>query len=79
MDKSNPRHQLFQLMVYPQVPVLQFLLSGFVTLALIGLFQIATEVLRRVKSPLGDLPGPNSSHWFYGNSKEIRKLVCCFC
>ncbi|KAF7968666.1 hypothetical protein HWV62_29753 [Athelia sp. TMB] len=39
--------------------------------ALILIYKLAVEVLRRVSSPLNDLPGPKPSHWFFGNFREI--------
>ncbi|KZP27815.1 cytochrome P450 [Athelia psychrophila] len=51
--------------------ILQVLWVAVVTGCLVAIYKAAAEVLRRVRSPLGDLPGPKPSHWFLGNFAEI--------
>ncbi|KAJ6564735.1 cytochrome P450 [Mycena capillaripes] len=41
------------------------------TLGAYALYEILSLVHRELTSPLRHLPGPKSTHWFYGNLKEI--------
>ncbi|KAJ7698384.1 cytochrome P450 [Mycena rosella] len=45
--------------------------SLFGTLGAYALYEILKAVYEELTSPVRSLPGPRSSHWFYGNLKEI--------
>jgi hypothetical protein len=40
-----------------------------------GLYEILKLVYSELTSPTRYLPGPKSTHWFYGNIREIFKAV----
>ncbi|KZP10666.1 cytochrome P450 [Athelia psychrophila] len=48
-------------------------LVAVVTGFLFATYNAVSEALRRVRSPLGSIPGPKSSHWFLGNFAEIGR------
>ncbi|KAJ7698392.1 cytochrome P450 [Mycena rosella] len=45
--------------------------SLFGTLGAYALYEILKAVYEELMSPVRSLPGPRSSHWFYGNLREI--------
>ncbi|PPQ79656.1 hypothetical protein CVT26_015782 [Gymnopilus dilepis] len=51
----------------------QILLSPLVALGLYVLYKGAKLLYFQWTSPLNDLPGPPSTHWFFGNLKDIWK------
>lgn len=55
--------------------LLKLLASIAGTAAAYGLYEILKMVYQEFNSPLRHLPGPKSTHWFYGNMKEIFKAV----
>ncbi|KIM82588.1 hypothetical protein PILCRDRAFT_467407 [Piloderma croceum F 1598] len=48
-------------------------LSAGATLVIWIVFKAAARIIRSFKSPLRNIRGPNSSHWFYGNYMEITR------
>ena len=56
----------------------QLLISAGATLVIWTLFKAASRIIRRFKSPLRNIGGPDSSHWFYGNYGDLLRTVCCF-
>jgi hypothetical protein len=57
---------------------LKLIASLFGTLGAYTLYQVLTAVIRERRSPLRLLPGPRSTHWFYGNINEIMADVSGF-
>ncbi|KAJ6546036.1 cytochrome P450 [Mycena vulgaris] len=55
----------------PATMLLKLIASLFGTLTAYALYQILKAVYDELTSPLRDFPGPKSTHWFYGNLKEI--------
>lgn len=53
----------------------KLLLSVAITLLASGLWKILVSVYRRRVTPLRLIPGPPSTHWFYGNRGEIEEAV----
>ncbi|KAJ7120541.1 cytochrome P450 [Mycena crocata] len=53
--------------------LLKLLVSLFGTLAAYGLYWMAKTVYEELTSPLRLLPGPKSTHWLYGNLKELME------
>ena len=53
----------------------KLLVSSLGALFTFGLYQLVKLIITQRKSPLRDLPGPETSHWFYGNLREIWKAV----
>jgi len=51
----------------------KLLVSSLGALFTFGLYQLVKLIITQRKSPLRDLPGPETSHWFYGNLREIWK------
>ena len=51
------------------------LLSAGATILVFGLWKIIEFLYALYKSPLRSMPGPSSSHIFYGNFAEIMKAV----
>jgi hypothetical protein len=43
------------------------------TLLAYSLFRLIRLFTKQLTSPVRDLPGPKSSHWFYGSVKEFLK------
>lgn len=52
----------------------QLLSAGAVVLAF-GLWKVAMLLYHRYRSPMRMIPGPKSSHWLYGNLKEVLEAV----
>lgn len=53
----------------------KFLISAAITLLAFGLWKILVVLYRRRVSAVRLIPGPPSTHWFYGNGKEILAAV----
>lgn len=56
-------------------PLSQLLLSAGATVLAFGLWKLAGLIYLHYKSPVRMIPGPKSSHWLYGNFKEIIHAV----
>ncbi|KAH7910376.1 cytochrome P450 [Hygrophoropsis aurantiaca] len=48
--------------------------SAAVTVLLLGLWKLSQHVTRILSSPLRALPGPKTSHWLYGNTREMYNV-----
>lgn len=55
--------------------IYQLVVSAGIALLAFGLWKLSKILYRRWSSPLRSLPGPKSSHWFFGNVKEIFNAV----
>jgi uncharacterized membrane protein YagU involved in acid resistance len=53
----------------------KLLLSVGATLLVYGFSKVVILFLRRLRSPLRDLPGPKSPSWIYGHILEIWNAV----
>jgi hypothetical protein len=53
----------------------KLLLSLSATLLSLALWKLSGLLFQMYRSPLRSIPGPRSSHFFYGNMKEIIKAV----
>jgi hypothetical protein len=57
---------------------LKLLISVAGSVGAYALYQILKLVWEELNSPLRHLPGPKSTHLFYGNLKDIWKAVITF-
>jgi hypothetical protein len=55
--------------------LLKLVVSVAGSLGVYALYEVLKLVYGELKSPIRYLPGPPSTHWFYGNLKEIFKAV----
>jgi hypothetical protein len=55
--------------------LLKLLISVLGSLGAYALYQVFQLVFREFNSSLRHLPGPKSTHFFYGNVKDLRKTV----
>ena len=55
--------------------VYQLAVSTGIALLTFGFWNLGKLFYQRWSSPLRSLPGPKSSHWLFGNSREIFKAV----
>jgi len=53
----------------------QLILAAGATLVIWIVFKVAARIIRSLKSPLRNIRGPDSSHWFYGNYGEVMGSV----
>ncbi|KAF8147753.1 cytochrome P450 [Mycena galopus ATCC 62051] len=53
--------------------LLKLLISISGSLGVYGLYELLKVVYGELRSPIRLLPGPKSTHWFYGNLREIFK------
>ncbi|KZP14576.1 cytochrome P450 [Athelia psychrophila] len=51
--------------------ILKLLLSALSTLVAFGVWKALAFAYRQLTTPLRQLPGPRSAHWFYGNFGQI--------
>lgn len=51
--------------------LLKLATSVFGTLAAYALYEVLKLVYAQLTSPIRNLPGPKSTHWFFGNFKEL--------
>jgi hypothetical protein len=55
--------------------LLKLAISVAGSLGVYALYEVLKLAYGELKSPIRYLPGPPSTHWFYGNLKEIFKAV----
>jgi hypothetical protein len=48
------------------------------TLGVYTVYKILNVLYKEFNSPLHNVPGPKSAHWFFGNRLQMFKHVCCF-